>query len=71
MICIVFLVDFFGNLAGSHPRSAYFVGRRGWLDLLGSIPSFGLFPLPGLLRLFRLSRLARVSRMLRGQHVSG
>ena len=65
--CIVFLIDFFGNLAGAHPRNAYLVGRRGWLDLLGSIPSFGLIPVFGLLRLFRLSRLARVSRMLRGQ----
>ncbi len=67
VICIVFLVDFFGNLAGARPKNAYLVGRRGWLDLLGSIPSFGIIPVAGLLRLFRLSRLARVSRMLRGQ----
>ncbi len=66
-ICIVFLVDFFGNFAGARPKNAYLVGRRGWLDLLGSIPSFGIIPIAGLLRLFRLSRLARVSRMLRGQ----
>jgi voltage-gated potassium channel len=65
--CVIFLIDFFGNLAGARPRNAYLVGRRGWLDLLGSIPSFGLIPVFGLLRLFRLSRLARVSRMLRGQ----
>ncbi len=66
-VCIVFLVDFFGNFAGARPKNAYLVGRRGWLDLLGSIPSFGIIPIAGLLRLFRLSRLARVSRMLRGQ----
>ena len=41
--------------------------RRGWTDLLGSIPSLGFIPLAGLLRLFRLFRLARISRMLRGQ----
>jgi voltage-gated potassium channel len=64
-ICVVFLIDFFGNLAGARPKNGYLVGRRGWLDLLGSIPSFALFPAAGLLRLFRLSRLARVSRLLR------
>jgi voltage-gated potassium channel len=67
-ICVVFLVDFFGNLAGAHPKNAYLVGRRGWLDLLGSIPSLGFIPAAGLLRLFRLSRLVRVSRMLRGSN---
>ena len=41
--------------------------RRGWTDLLGSIPSLGIIPLAGLLRLFRVFRLARISRMLRGQ----
>ncbi|HVQ21900.1 MAG TPA: ion transporter, partial [Candidatus Saccharimonadia bacterium] len=66
-ICVVFLVDFFGNVTAAHPKNAYLMGRRGWLDLLGSIPSFELFPAAGLLRLFRLSRLARVSRLLRGQ----
>jgi voltage-gated potassium channel len=65
-ICVVFLADFFGNVTAAHPKNAYLVGRRGWLDLLGSIPSFALFPAAGLLRLFRLSRLARISRLLRG-----
>ena len=67
VICFVFMGDFLYNLAGSRPRSEYFVGRRGWTDLLGSIPSLGFIPLAGLLRLFRLFRLARISRMLRGQ----
>ena len=67
-ICVVFLVDFFGNVAGAHPKNAYLVGRRGWLDLLGSIPSLGFIPAAGLFRLFRISRLARVSRMLRGSN---
>ena len=67
LICFVFLGDFALNLAGSHPRSEYFVRRRGWTDLLGSIPSLGFIPLAGLLRLFRVFRLARISRMLRGQ----
>ena len=52
---------------GAKPKRAYFVGARGWLDLLGSIPSFGFIPATALLRLFRLSRLARITRLLRGQ----
>ena len=66
-ICVVFLVDFALNLAGSKPRREYFIGQRGWLDLLGSIPTFGgAFRFAGLLRLARLSRLARITRLLRG-----
>jgi hypothetical protein len=45
----------------------YFIGQRGWLDLLGSIPSFGFLRITSLLRLARLSRLARITRLLRGQ----
>src|SRR3954467_3511295 len=67
MICVVFLIDFTMNLLGSKPKQAYFVSRRGWLDLLGSIPSFGVFQLTALFRLARLSRLARITRIMRGQ----
>ena len=67
LICFVFLIDFGLNLARSHPKREYVVGRRGWLDLLGSIPSFGFAPWAGLFRLARLSRLARISRLLRGK----
>lgn len=66
LICIVFLIDFTMNMVQTRPRRDYFIGRRGWLDLLGSIPSFGIFRLSALLRLARLSRLARISRLLRG-----
>jgi voltage-gated potassium channel len=66
-VCIIFLIDFGVNLAGARPKRAYFISARGWLDLLGSIPSFGFFPATALLRLFRLSRLARITRLLRGQ----
>ncbi len=68
LICVIFLLDFFWNLSRSSPKRAYFLGSRGWLDLLGSIPSFGVFQLGALLRLARLSRLARISRLLRGQN---
>jgi voltage-gated potassium channel len=66
-ICVIFLGDFAFNLAGARPKRGYFIGQRGWLDLLGSIPSFGVFQIGGLLRLARLSRLARITRLLRGQ----
>jgi voltage-gated potassium channel len=66
--CLIFLVDFADNLAGAHPKRAYFIGARGWLDLLGSIPSLGLFQLTALFRLARLSRLTRIRRLLRGKN---
>jgi voltage-gated potassium channel len=68
LICIIFLIDFYINIRGSSPKSQYFIKQRGWLDLLGSIPSFGFFQYAALFRLFRLSRLARVTRLLRGQN---
>ncbi len=66
-VCVVFLFDFAMNLTGSKPKRAYFVSQRGWLDLLGSIPTLGVFRIAALFRLARLSRLARITRLLRGQ----
>ena len=66
-VCIVFLIDFAFNLTGAKPKRAYFIGQRGWLDLLGSIPSFGVLQITAILRLARLSRLTRITRLLRGQ----
>lgn len=68
LIAVIFLADFVYNLIGSRPKSAYFIHKRGWLDLLGSVPSLGLVPGAGLLRLARLSRLARIMRLLNGKH---
>jgi voltage-gated potassium channel len=68
LICLIFLADFAVNLARSHPRREYFIYRRGWLDLLGSIPSLGIFRFTALLRLARLSRLARIARFMSGQN---
>jgi voltage-gated potassium channel len=67
-ICVVFLIDFFGNLFGASTKREYFIGRRGWLDLLGSIPTLGAFRFTALFRLARLSRLARITRLLRRQN---
>ena len=68
VICFIFLGDFAMNLAGSRPKRAYLIGQRGWLDLLGSIPSVGVFQLGALLRLARLSRLARIGKLLSGKN---
>ena len=68
LICLIFLIDFYLNLKGAAKKSDYFIRQRGWLDLLGSIPSFGIFKLGGLLRLARLSRFARITRLLRGEN---
>jgi voltage-gated potassium channel len=68
VICVVFLFDFVLRLRRADSPREYFVGERGWLDLLGSIPSLGFFRYTALLRLARLSRVARIARLLRGQH---
>jgi voltage-gated potassium channel len=68
LICLIFLVDFLIRLRRAHPASDYFIRERGWLDLIGSIPSLGVaFRYSGLFRLARLSRLARIGRLLRGK----
>jgi len=68
LMCVFFLADFALNLVRSHPRRDYFVGRRGWLDLLGSVPSFGFFRFTALLRLARLSRFTRITRKFGGRN---
>ena len=67
-ICFVFLFDFGLRLRRASSARHYFFRERGWLDLLGSIPTFGLVKYAALLRLARLSRLARIFRLLRGQN---
>jgi voltage-gated potassium channel len=64
LICFVFLGDFIFNITGARPRRAYFIGQRGWLDLLGSIPTLGILRFTALFRLARLSRLSRILRLL-------
>ena len=70
IICVVFLLDFAMRMRRAPRTRDYFIGERGWLDLLGSIPSFqiiGSGKYAALFRLARLSRLARITRLLRGQ----
>jgi voltage-gated potassium channel len=68
LICVIFLTDFFYNLIRAPKKSDYFIRERGWLDLLGSIPSFGISQFGALLRLARLSRFLRITRLLRGEN---
>jgi voltage-gated potassium channel len=69
LICFIFLIDFLINLRAATRKSDYFIKERGWLDLLGSMPSLGLvFRGSGILRLARLSRFTRISRLLRGEN---
>lgn len=70
IICVVFLFDFAMRMRRAPRKRDYFIGERGWLDLMGSIPSFqvlGSGKYASLFRLARLSRLARITRLLRGQ----
>jgi voltage-gated potassium channel len=67
VICVIFLFDFGMRISRAPSARHYFLREGGWLDLIGSIPSLGVFRFSGLLRLARLSRLARVTRLLRGQ----
>ncbi len=69
-ICVIFLGDFLYNLTGSRPKRTYFIYQRGWLDLLGSLPTLGVFQLTALFRLARLSRLTRIARLMSGQNRS-
>ena len=66
-VCVIFLLDFAMNLVRVKPTRAYFIDQRGWLDLIGSIPTLGFFQATALFRLARLSRLARITKLLRGQ----
>lgn len=68
LVCVIFLIDFAYSLFSTPKKSDYFIKERGWLDLLGSIPSLGITQYGGLLRLARLSRLARIARLMKGEN---
>jgi len=68
LICVFFLIDFLLNLKAASKKSDYFLKNGGWLDLIGSLPSLGLFSkYLVLLRLARINRLFGISRLLRGK----
>jgi voltage-gated potassium channel len=67
VMCLVFLLDFGLRMKRASSPGAYFFRQRGWLDLLGSIPSIGTLRFVALLRLARISRLVRVVREFRSE----
>ena len=56
ILTVIFLGDFTYRSVRADSFRAYFFHRRGWLDLLGSLP---------LLRIFRIFRVVRVWRLIR------
>jgi voltage-gated potassium channel len=63
-LCVLFFFDFIHNLYYAPDRRAYFV-RSGWVELLSSIPTIGIFRLGRLARIARLVRLIRAMRSIR------
>ena len=64
LMCFFFLFDFALRMIAHPVKRDYFIGQRGYFDLLGSIPSFGISQYTVILRIFRLSRLFRLRRFL-------
>ncbi len=67
LICLFFLLDFLLLIRRAPSKKEYFFRQRGWLDLVGSVPSFGLvvpYKWIGLLRLARLHRARRIYKHL-------
>jgi voltage-gated potassium channel len=58
ILSCIFLGDFIYRLFDAPTKRGYFLGQRGWLDLLSSLP------LPQV-KVFRLFRVVRVVRLLR------
>lgn len=71
IMCLVFLFDFGLRMKRAPSARAYFLHKGGWLDLLGSIPSFGTLRIVALLRLARVGRLVRVIRAFRAEGEGG
>lgn len=68
LICIIFLIDFAMHMYHEPVKKDYFIGQRGYFDLLGSIPSFGFSQYTVILRVFRLSRLLRLRKILKPEN---
>ena len=62
--CVFFLIDFAMHMIAEPVKRDYFIGQKGYFDLLGSVPSFGFSQYTAILRIFRLSRLFRLRRFL-------
>lgn len=58
VLSLIFLLDFLHRLRTAHSKRHYFINQFGWLDLIGSVPVFGM-------NLARIMRLIRTNRALR------
>ncbi len=63
ILTIVFVIDFGYRLKTAPSKTGYFVGQRGFLDLLSCAPALRIF------RLFRIVRAVRIVRRLGGPRV--
>jgi voltage-gated potassium channel Kch len=63
VICVFLLLDFFFRLIRARDKRVYFIQYYGWMDLLGSLPVFGL-------RLARLARPLILGRKIRRDELS-
>jgi voltage-gated potassium channel len=68
LICFIFLADFGWRMKRAPSKRGYFIDDGGWLDLVGSLPNFGLFRYASILRLARISRLLRILHRLGRQN---
>lgn len=62
-ICVVFLGDFFYNVATARDRLGYL--KWGWIDLVSSIPSLDMLRWGRLVRVVRILRILRAVRSVR------
>ncbi|MBS0337986.1 MAG: ion transporter [Proteobacteria bacterium] len=62
-ICVVFLADFFYNVATARDRLEYL--KWGWIDLVSSIPNLDLLRWGRLVRVVRILRILRAIRSVR------
>ena len=62
-LTLVFVIDFVYRLRTAPSKTAYFIGQKGFLDLLSCIPTLRIF------RLFRIVRAVRIVRRLGGPRV--
>lgn len=63
LLCVIFLLDFFGHLVLVKEKLAYL--RWGWIDLISSIPAIDLFQVGRIVRVIRILRVFRGVRIAR------
>lgn len=63
ILTLVFVIDFAYRLKTAPSRTGYFIGQKGFLDLLSCVPALRIF------RIFRIVRAVRIVRRLGGPRV--